>query len=599
LNDALDYARKANIRLGRALIFKHYVTEEGLYEFLAKQAGLPFFDLSKTVINEKTARLLDSHLERTYGILPISKEGSNLVLATFDPHNQEVLNRAGTKLKHDYSLVLVTENDFDRTLENLYRDEYLNESVSALLERTPTDSAFHVLELNQKITMVLLILFSLGWLILDAPSFLIILNALVTAFYLAFSVYKFRLIFKAISSNLEVPVSDEEIANLKDSELPIYTILVPVHREAEVLADVLQSLASLDYPAARLDILVLLEVDDLETIQKFDDLNPPSFIQKVIVPHGLPKTKPKACNYGLIHARGDYVVIYDAEDLPDRDQLKKVVIAFSKTPENVACIQAKLNYYNRKQNILTEWFTVEYSMWFDLLLPGLDAEKAPIPLGGTSNHFKTYSLLEAGAWDPYNVTEDADLGIRLFKRGYRTRIVDSTTYEEANSQYGNWIRQRSRWLKGYMQTWLVHMRHPIHLIKEIGFRNFMSFQYIVGGTFITALLNPVYWVLTALWFLAEPEFIHHLFPGPIFFMGAICLYVGTFVFTYVNVAGSMRRGYFDMVRTAMLSPIYWAMSSIASWKGFFQLIFKPHFWEKTKHGLYKKPKEQENPDVQG
>ena len=263
----------------------------------------------------------------------------------------------------------------------------------------------------------------------------------------------------------------------------------------------------------------------------------------------------------------------------------------------MACIQAKLNYYNSRQNILTQWFTVEYSMWFDLLLPGLDADQAPIPLGGTSNHFKTAALVEAGAWDPFNVTEDADLGIRMFKRGYRTRIVDSTTYEEANSQYGNWIRQRSRWLKGYMATWLVHMRRPVRLIRDIGFKNFMSFQFIIGGTFLTALLNPFYWFLTLLWFLAKPEFIHLLFPGVVYMMGAICLYVGTFVFTYVNVAGAMRRGYYDMIATALMSPIYWAMSSIASWKGFVQLIYRPHFWEKTRHGLYQKPRADEPPST--
>jgi glycosyltransferase XagB len=599
LNDALDYAHKANIRLGRALVFKRYLTEDALYQFLAKQAELPFFDLSSATIDEAASRLLDPKLERTYGILPLAADESEVILATVNPHNQEALQRVETALQKPLRLVVVTESDLDAALENLYRNEYVNESVSSLLERSPHDSAFHVLERNQIITLAVMAAISLVWLAFDAISYLVILNALITAFYLVFSVYKFRLIFKAISTNLEVPVSDQEVALLKDSELPVYTILVPVHHEAEVLPDVLKSLVSLDYPSARLDILVLLEEDDLETIRKFDEINPPRFIQKVIVPNEQPKTKPKACNYGLIHARGDYIVIYDAEDLPDRDQLKKVIIAFSKAPENVACIQAKLNYYNRKQNILTQWFTVEYSMWFDLLLPGLDADHAPIPLGGTSNHFKTAALLEAGAWDPYNVTEDADLGIRLFKRGYRTRIVDSTTYEEANSQYDNWIRQRSRWLKGYMQTWLVHMRHPIRLMREIGFNNFMSFQYIVGGTFFTALLNPVYWVLTSIWFLAQPEFIHRLFPGIIFYMGALCLYVGTFVFTYINVAGSMRRGYYDMVATAMLSPIYWAMSSIASWKGFTQLIFKPHFWEKTRHGLYQKPEEAVAPDGQG
>ena len=588
LNDALEYAAKANIRLGKALVFKRYLTEEALYQFLAQQAGLPFFDLSAALVDPKAARLLDARYERENGVLPLSMGEEEVVLATVDPLNQAVLEQTKSELDRDVQWVLVSETDFERALEDLYRTEYLDESVSALLERAPEDSAYHVLVKGQKVFLVIAAILTVAWLIWNAFSFLIFINGIVTAFYLVFSVYKFRLIFKAISTNLEVPVSDEEVAAMKDAELPVYTVLVPVHREAAVLGEILKSLATLDYPAARLDILVLLEDDDTETIDKFNEINPPRFIQKVIVPNRLPKTKPKACNYGLIHARGEFVVIYDAEDFPDRDQLKRVVAAFRKTEEEVVCIQAKLNYYNRKQNILTEWFTVEYSMWFDLLLPGLDAQNAPIPLGGTSNHFKTRALLEAGAWDPYNVTEDADLGIRLFKRGYRTRIVDSTTYEEANSQFVNWIRQRSRWLKGYMQTWLVHMRHPIQLIKEIGFKNFMSFQYIVGGTFLTALLNPLYWFLTALWFIAEPAFIQRLFPTVVFYMGAVCLYIGTFVFTYINVAGAMRRGYYDMVRSALLSPVYWAMSSIASWKGFFQLIVRPHFWEKTAHGLYQK-----------
>jgi cellulose synthase/poly-beta-1,6-N-acetylglucosamine synthase-like glycosyltransferase len=255
-------------------------------------------------------------------------------------------------------------------------------------------------------------------------------------------------------------------------------------------------------------------------------------------------------------------------------------------PPEVVCIQSKLNYYNSHQNLLTRWFTVEYSMWFDLFLPGLDAARAPIPLGGTSNHFKRHALIEAGAWDPFNVTEDADLGIRLFKRGYRTAIVDSTTYEEANGQLYNWLRQRSRWIKGYIQTWLVHMRHPLKLISTIGLRAFLGFQFVVGGTFFAALLNPVYWLLTTLWFLGQWDFIQVLFPGPIFFFGAICLYLGNFAFTYMNVAGAMRRGYYDLVKYALLSPLYWGLMSVAAWRGFFQLIFNPHYWEKTHHGLY-------------
>jgi len=183
------------------------------------------------------------------------------------------------------------------------------------------------------------------------------------------------------------------------------------------------------------------------------------------------------------------------------------------------------------------------------------------------------------------VTEDADLGVRLFKRGYTTAIVESTTFEEANSQVGNWIRQRSRWIKGYIQTWLVHMRDPLRLIREIGFRGFLSFQFVVGGTFFAALINPIYWLLTTLWFLLEWKFIQVIFPGIIFFLGAFCLFLGNFAFTYMNVAGALRRGQYSFVKVALISPVYWALASVAAWVGFIQLMYKPHFWEKTAHGL--------------
>ena len=276
---------------------------------------------------------------------------------------------------------------------------------------------------------------------------------------------------------------------------------------------------------------------------------------------------------------------HPAEDRPDPDQLKKAVIAFSKAEERIVCIQCKLNYYNRNQNILTRWFTTEYSSWFDLFMPGLDAADSPIPLGGTSNHLDRQKLIELGAWDPFNVTEDADLGIRLHKAGYKTAIVDSTTFEEANSDLYNWIRQRSRWVKGYIQTWLVHMRHPVRLRRQIGWRSFVSFQFVVAGTFVGFLLNPFYWALTTLWLATHAGFIRALFPSFVYYAAALGLFIGNFVFTYVNVAGSIRRGYYDLVKWALLSPLYWALMSIGAWKGFLQLFYRPFYWEKTVHGL--------------
>jgi len=585
LNDALNLSEKTHTRIGQALIHRGYISENQLYTFLAKQSQMPLFDLSHVVLNEEVAGLLTPEEIWDRGALPLSLNDDTLILGVIDPLNKEAIENIEKNTNLRVVLVLITENDFDAALEHLYQAHYTNQSVYALLSREPENSAARVLTNSQKFWLAFLTLLSIGAAIWNSQVFLITVNIIFTFFYILMIGYKFFLIANAIGTDLEVPVSDNDLLNLRDEDLPTYTILIPVYKEAAVLPKLLDAITKLDYPKIKLDVKVLLEQDDDETIQAFRRISPPEYIQGVIVPTSQPKTKPKACNYGLIRAKGEYVVIFDAEDRPEPDQLKRVLVAFSKSDENVICIQAKLNYFNRQQNLLTQWFSSEYAMWFDLFLPGLAARKAPIPLGGTSNHFKKYALVEAGAWDPHNMTEDADLGIRLHKLGYRTRIVDTTTYEEANSDIRNWIRQRSRWVKGYIQTWLVHMRHPIQLIKDIGFKAFFSFQMVVGGNIFTVLINPLYWLTTTIWLLFRFDYISTLFPGPIYFLSAFSLFVGNFAFTYINVAGAMGRGYYEMVRAALFSPLYWGLMSIGGWKGFFQLITKPHYWEKTIHGL--------------
>jgi len=232
------------------------------------------------------------------------------------------------------------------------------------------------------------------------------------------------MILRGTRSTAQMRFSDDEVAAIDERLLPVYTILVPMYKESSVIRRLIENLEQLDYPKFKLDIRLLVEEDDVEAQELLRSLQLPHHYSIIVVPHSKPKTKPKACNYGLIHAKGEYVVIYDAEDRPEPDQLKKVHLAFTRSPESCCCIQAKLNYYNSEQNILTRWFTQEYSMWFDLLLPGLMQLDIPIPLGGTSNHFKTEILKRLNAWDPYNVTEDADLGIRLYGR---KRIVVQET----------------------------------------------------------------------------------------------------------------------------------------------------------------------------
>lgn len=583
----LQLHARTGVRLGKALLTLGYVTPEQLAGVLAEQLNVPFFELAPETLDRNAALLIPEDVCRRRGILPLAVDDATALLAMTDPLDTAALDEARLYLKRQIQPVIVTEAQFDTALEALYRREYLEISATDLLRRAPEDSAYRVLNRPQKIAFgVALLLIACG-LIADAVATLTALASLACLFYFAFSAYKLYLIYKALARSLEVMVTPEDIAALDDRELPIYSVLVPMYREGEVLPILVDALSRLDYPSTKLEVLLLLEEDDRETLQAVRRMRLPESFRVIVVPHGQPKGKPKACNYGLLHARGEFVVLYDAEDVPEPDQIKKALIAFRRGGERLVTVQAKLNYFNRDQNLLTRWFTAEYSMWFDLLLPGLGNADAPIPLGGTSNHFRADVLRELGGWDPFNVTEDADLGIRLYKRGYRTCVINSTTYEEANSNLYNWIRQRSRWIKGYMQTWLVHMRHPYRLWREIGTPAFLSFQFIILGTFFAFLLNPIFWSLTALWFLTHWGIIEAIFPGPILYLGTFALYFGNFAFIYINIAGALRRGYHQLVKYILLTPLYWLLMSIAAWKAFYQLIFRPSYWEKTEHGLYR------------
>ena len=408
---------------------------------------------------------------------------------------------------------------------------------------------------------------------------------LATLLYLATLGYRLLTFRAALGDSETVVVDDNEARAFPVLQLPTYTVLVPAYHEPEVIASLLRSLNRLDYPTHLLDIKLLLEADDPDTLAAVQEARPQSNIEVLRVLPSEPRTKPKACNVGLARARGTFVTIYDAEDQPDPLQLRRAAVAFSKLPREVACLQAKLSYHNAEQNLLTRRFTAEYALWFGHLLPGLVKLGAPVPLGGTSNHFRRKTLVRVGGWDPFNVTEDADLGVRLHRLGFRTRVLDSITLEEANSDFVNWTKQRSRWYKGYMQTWLVHMRHPRKLWHQLGPKGFVGFNLFVGGTPMLALLNPVFWALTVAWFLGKSSIIVALFPAWLYYASLASLALGNFTYLYTAVVGARAAGMPSLALAALLSPAYWVMMSIAAIKAAVQLLAEPTFWEKTAHGL--------------
>ena len=419
------------------------------------------------------------------------------------------------------------------------------------------------------------------WALLDYRSELLVINFILTVFYLLTTLYRMLIIELALRKPREMRFTKEEISRPPNGkQWPKYMVILPMYKEGDVLPNLIRGLQKLDYPKDRLEIRLLIEEDDEETLAVADklDLKPP--FKVVRIPKSYPRTKPKACNVGIEDGDADYLVIYDAEDQTEPDQLKKAAHAFAKCPPNVACIQAKLGYYNSTFNLLTRCFTAEYATWFGLCLPGLDCLQAPIPLGGTSNHFRTAVLREL---DEYNVTEDCDLGLRLFSQGWRTRILESTTWEQACPSVPYWIKQRSRWVKGYVQTYCIHTRDLLNFHRKLGFWNSLHFHLLIGGTFISQLVNPLYWIMTLLWLFVRPAGLDQFFPTSIFAMGSFCLFVGNFIFVYTSAIACVRRGVGELAKYSLLMPFYWMMMSIAAWKGFLQLFSNPHHWEKTKH----------------
>lgn len=445
------------------------------------------------------------------------------------------------------------------------------------------DSAARTLSGAQVLAGIGMVVMSVLIVLLNGMAFAFGAVAVTMVGYAVVMTFKSWVTFDAVRHG-PIKVSRFELRRL-ERELPSYTVIVPLYNEAPVVKSLLASLGQLDYPRHKLQILLLCEGDDDATLGALSEANLGQPFEIVVIEPSHPRTKPKVCNVGLERATGRYLVVYDAEDRPQPDQLKKAVVAFRKMRRRVVCLQARLQYRNPNTNLLTRFFASEYGTFYDMLLPSLARRGLPVPLGGTSNHFRTAALRTLGGWDSFNVTEDLDLGMCIARRGWRVEILDSITWEEANSRVGNWVRQRSRWLKGYMQTYLVHMRSPMRLRRELGTGNFLAFQLLVGGTPVMTLLNPILWAMTLAYGLTGSPLIQELFPAPVFYVGITSMVVGNFAFVYYLVTGAVVLGHYRNAKWMLLAPLYWLLMSCAAWKAALQLMARPHYWEKTAHGL--------------
>ena len=534
--------------------------------------------LSRDDLEDTLRRLPPPAMRRVlrHGVVPVAWQPDHAVYAVCGPKGERFARRHGLPV-----VARMAPADFHHGVRRVWGRKILARATHGLAATRPHFSARRRLTLAQgAIFLVLALCLALSSAYMPASVLWIAASAALGLFFLSVIALRLCCLFPLPAARGRSPRDPGE------ADLPAYSVLVPVFRETSVLPQLLRGLSRLNYPAEKLEIKIIVEEFDTNLRRALEKFDLPPHIETIVVPHGAPQTKPRALNYALQFCHGSLLTIYDAEDVPEPNQLREVAREFLTADERLACLQAQLTAYNPNENWLTRQFTAEYATLFGLILPALAARRLPLTLGGTSNHFRTRILRKIGGWDAHNVTEDADLGLRLARLGYRTGVVQSLTYEEANTRLGNWLGQRARWLKGFIQTWLVHMRNPVRTGRELGPSGFWSLQALTAGIFFSALFHPFLIALSVWALIVNPP---HASAASMLLAG---LNLEVFVLGYgvAMLAGAKalrQRGLQGWWFTIATMPVYWLLMSIAAWMAVWQFVFTPFRWNKTEHGLSK------------
>lgn len=605
LQDAVLAQQQAGGYLGRHLLLSGALTRRQLTSTLADLWGIGQVDLVANPPRVELVRAAGADHVLEHGWLVHSDDGTTLDVATVrEPTSALVAQVAAQHPGRQIRFFATSDFDLDSAALAACRDELAQGAGDGFALMRPDLSARSGVVRWQMVgfwSFVAALVLGFGLFPLNTLTLALLLVNLGFLIGVSFKTVMFA---AGVACRRRQDLDDLEVATVRaeagagpeeprisDDDLPMYTILVPAFREANIVAKLLSNLDALDYPKAKLQVLLLLEEDDVDTIAAAKASAPPEYVRILIVPRGVPQTKPRACNLGLTFATGKYLVIFDAEDRPEPQQLRMAVAAFRRADAQeqagappTVCVQARLNYFNAQQNLLTRLFTLEYSMWFDYMLPGLDAARLPIPLGGTSNHFDVAGLRRLGGWDAWNVTEDADLGVRASALGSRVSLIASTTWEEACSATFPWIRQRTRWVKGYMLTALVYARHPWRLWKATGWRGLVGMGGLVAGTPLSFLAAPLLVALTVFTYAGGQIAGVQLAPW-VSSMTTANMLLGNGAMIAVHALAAVHRGERRLVGFALLSPVYWMLHGVAAWRALWQVLRNPFVWEKTPHGL--------------
>lgn len=572
LREALLLKEKYKDQLDQILLKEGYLSSKDIYETLAEHFNTKYVDIKKYACDKFLLSEEDVFKYIEHKFIPWRKVG-NVVCVAAVKLNDSLFLHLRKKYPNGFRIILTTPQHIILNIQRKYSHITLAIVKKELRIVAPQYSSYRLFTVNQKAFLIFFsVIFSIiaiTFSSISVKAFLLIANLL----FLINIIFKLVIFFKGMGK--EAP--DSSYRNVDESQLPIYTILLPLYKEGLVIKKLLESMRNLNYPKSKLDIIIIVEQFDRKTIKFLKQENRDGLFRIICIPKSNPKTKPKACSYALKFAEGEYLTIYDAEDRPEPNQLLKAVHMFRKGNKNLACLQSRLSCINFRENLLSFLFSVEYLIWFGFFLKGLERLNIPIPLGGNSNHFKLTILKRIGGWDPYNVTEDADLGYRLAKSGYKTKMMNSVTWEEAPINLKSWLNQRSRWVKGHMQTYIVHLRDTQKLKNHFGMIGAFGFHAFLIIPILSYFLQLA--VVLGGFLVVEDRFL--LFLKNLSIFNLISWIILSIALAFFVISENKWKNV--RIVSICFYPFYYCLHFISAIIALYQLVFKTHYWAKTEH----------------
>jgi cellulose synthase/poly-beta-1,6-N-acetylglucosamine synthase-like glycosyltransferase len=577
-------ARKVAYINGSSLLSELFASgdldETSWYESLSQDFGLEFVEKIDPACLILSGEQSNAVICKTGTVRCLGVRGATYALMAPSQVQSEILGPALAKTPSLRQSIKITKPDFlEKALQARSAAREIKETVNRLPLQAPEFSAKSVMTQKQAFCagVAAALLPMLVWL---QPTLMLVAAHLAASFL--FGACVLLRVRAASHANSSRGIVSPAIPG----PYPVYSVLVALHKETEVVPQLCAHLRKLHWPASRMEVIFVCEESDTETQAALQTAVMPACSKIIIVPAFGPQTKPRALTFALPTASGEFVVIYDAEDRPHPEQLMEAYARFRREPISTACLQSPLVVTNGAKGFLPRMFAFEYAALFGGLLPYLASKARLIPLGGTSNHFRRSILIEASAWDPYNVTEDADLGTRLCRLGYTIGMLTLPTLEDAPTRLSQWLPQRTRWFKGWMQTWLVHMRDPGRFLAETGAGNTVRFQILTLGMVFSALVYP-FMLLEMIWlsmqFASGGGQEMPAYKASLFAVDFANVALGHFGFLMLGAKSHHNTSVRRTILVALGLPFYWTLLSAAAWRAAWQLGFRPHFWEKTDH----------------